>query len=68
MFSRFGLTKCVGPMYPGGWKTSYSVRFYTYTELRALLLDVGFAAVAAVGHDGEPLTLESRRMLVVATR
>ena len=49
-------------------KTSYSVRFYTYTELRGLLLDVGFAAVAAVGHDGEPLTLESRRMLVVATR
>jgi len=49
-------------------KTEYSVRFYTFTELRDLLRDVGFAAVRAVGHDGEPLTLESRRMVVVATR
>lgn len=49
-------------------KTSYSVRFYTFTELRALLLDVGFAAVEGFGHDGEQLTLENRRMIVVATR
>ena len=49
-------------------KTEYSVRFYTYTELRSLLFDAGFAAVAGLGHDGEPLTLESRRMIVVATR
>ena len=49
-------------------KTSYSVRFYTFTELRDLLLDVGFAAVRGVGHDGKPLTLESRRMIVIATR
>lgn len=49
-------------------KTSYSVRFYTFTELRTLLLDTGFAAVEGFGHDGEPLTLESRRMIVVATR
>lgn len=49
-------------------KTSYSVRFYTFTELRTLLLDAGFAAVEGFGHDGEPLTLESRRMIVVATR
>lgn len=49
-------------------KTEYSVRFYTYTELRSLLLDVGFAEVDAVGHDGRPLTLESRRMIVIATR
>jgi SAM-dependent methyltransferase len=49
-------------------KTVYSVRFYTFTELRSLLLDVGFAAVEAVGHDGQPLTLDTRRMIVIATR
>ena len=49
-------------------KTEYSVRFYTFTELRDLLHAVGFTAVEAVGHDGLPLTLESRRMIVIATR
>jgi SAM-dependent methyltransferase len=49
-------------------RTSYSVRFYTYTELRALLLDAGFTAVEPVGHDGGTLTLETRRMIVIATR
>jgi SAM-dependent methyltransferase len=49
-------------------KTEYSVRFYTYTELRSLLLGVGFAAVEAMGHDRRPLTLETRRMIVIATR
>ena len=48
--------------------TSYSVRFYTFTELRSLLLEAGFSHVEGLGHDGEPLTLESRRMIVVATR
>jgi SAM-dependent methyltransferase len=49
-------------------KTEYSVRCYTLTELRSLLVDAGFAAVEATGHDGGPVTLESRRMVVVATR
>jgi SAM-dependent methyltransferase len=49
-------------------KTEYSVRFYTFTELRSLLLDAGFSSVEGVGHDGKPLTLESRRMIVIATR
>jgi len=49
-------------------KTGYSVRFYTYTELRDLLLGVGFSSVEGVGHDRNPLTLESRRMIVIATR
>jgi SAM-dependent methyltransferase len=49
-------------------KTAYSVRFFTYTELRDLLLGVGFSSVEGVGHDGKPLTLESRRMIVIATR
>lgn len=49
-------------------KTEYSVRFYSFTELRSLLLDVGFSSVDGVGHDGDPLTLETRRMIVIATR
>jgi SAM-dependent methyltransferase len=49
-------------------KTVYSVRFYTFTELRDLLLAAGFSSVEAVGHDGQPLTLETRRMVVIATR
>ena len=49
-------------------KTSYSVRFFTYTELRDLPLGVGFSSVEGVGHDRKPLTLESRRMIVIATR
>ena len=36
--------------------------------MRSLLLDAGFSSVDAVGHDGGPLTLESRRMIVIATR
>ncbi len=49
-------------------KTVYSVRFYTFTELRSLLLDAGFGAVDGIGHDGSPLTLDTRRMIVIATR
>jgi SAM-dependent methyltransferase len=49
-------------------KTEYSVRFYTFTELRSLLLDAGFAAVEGIGHDGGSLTLETRRMIVIANR
>jgi SAM-dependent methyltransferase len=49
-------------------RTAYSVRFFTYTELRDLLLGVGFSSVEGVGHDRKPLTLESRRMIVIATR
>src|SRR5829696_1461356 len=49
-------------------RTAYSVRFYTYTELRDLLGGAGFSSVRGVGHDGKPLTLESRRMIVMATR
>ena len=47
---------------------AFSVRFYSFTELRSLLVDAGFASVEAVGHDGKPLTTETRRMVVVATR
>jgi SAM-dependent methyltransferase len=49
-------------------KIEYSVRFYTYTELRDLMVGAGFSSVRAVGHDGEALTLDTRRMIVIATR
>ena len=50
-------------------RAHFSVRLFTYTELRDWLLQAGFTGVT--GYDwesGEPLTLESRRMIVVATR
>ncbi len=46
---------------------SFFVRLPSYTELRDWLLATGFAAVEAYGEDGAPLTLDSRRMVVVAT-
>ena len=47
----------------------FSVRLFTFTELRDWLRSAGFSSVG--GYDkvsGEPLTPETRRMLVVATR
>jgi hypothetical protein len=44
----------------------YFVRMFTYPELRDWLLEAGFAAVTGHGEDGEPLSAEHRRMLVVA--
>jgi SAM-dependent methyltransferase len=49
-------------------RADYSVRFFTFTELRDWLLDAGFSEVEVSGHEGEPLDLRVRRMLVVATR
>jgi SAM-dependent methyltransferase len=46
----------------------FSVRVFTFTELRDWLLEAGFSVVDATGHEGEPLDLRVRRMLVVATR
>jgi SAM-dependent methyltransferase len=46
----------------------FSVRFFTFTELRDWLLDAGFSSVAVSGQEGEPLDLQVRRMVVVATR
>jgi SAM-dependent methyltransferase len=47
---------------------SFFVRLPSYTELRDWLLTAGFADVRAYGDDGTPLTLESRRMIAVATK
>jgi SAM-dependent methyltransferase len=49
-------------------RTAYSVRFYTYTEIRDLLVDVGFVSVEAFDQEGKELSYESRRMIVLATR
>lgn len=47
----------------------YSVRHWTFTELRDWLYAAGFAEVTACdAENGEPLTLESRRMIVVARK
>jgi SAM-dependent methyltransferase len=46
---------------------SYVVRQFTFTELRGWLLDAGFTTVDGYDEHGAPLTLDSRRMIVVAT-
>ncbi|MCE7011804.1 class I SAM-dependent methyltransferase [Kibdelosporangium philippinense] len=46
----------------------FSVRLFTFTELRDWLLDAGFTNVAGYGEDGTPLAPENRRMIVVAQR
>ena len=44
----------------------FSVRTFAFTELRDWLLAAGFTSVSPYGNDGEPFTLTSRRMVVVA--
>lgn len=46
----------------------FSVRLFTFTELRDWLLDAGFARVDGYGDVDERLTLEHRRMVVVASK
>jgi hypothetical protein len=43
----------------------YSVRMFGFPGLRDWLRAAGFIAVAGYGDDGQPLTAESRRMIVV---
>lgn len=45
----------------------FAVRVFPFTELRDWLLDAGFSAVEVYSGDGGPFTLDSPRMLVVAT-
>ena len=45
----------------------FEVRMFTFPELRDWLLDAGLATVNAYGEDGEPLSADHRRMIVVAT-
>jgi hypothetical protein len=46
----------------------FSVRAFTFTELREWLLDAGFSSVDVSGQEGEALDLQVRRMVIVATR
>ncbi|GAA3099000.1 MULTISPECIES: hypothetical protein [Nonomuraea] len=44
------------------------VRLFTFPEVRDLMLAAGFTSVHAFGAEGGPLTIDSRRMIVVAGR
>jgi SAM-dependent methyltransferase len=46
----------------------FSVRMLTAAELRDWMLAAGFREAKAFGEDGEPLTLDHRRMTVVARK
>jgi SAM-dependent methyltransferase len=46
----------------------FSVRMFTAAELRDWMLAAGFSEARAYGDDGEPLTLEHRRMTVVGRK
>jgi hypothetical protein len=46
----------------------FSVRLFTFAELSDWLLQSGFERVDGYGMDGEPLSLESRRMIAVARK
>ena len=47
---------------------TFSVRMFVAVELGAWLRDAGFSAVDFLDRQGEPLTVESRRMVTVARR
>ncbi|MGE5135633.1 MAG: SAM-dependent methyltransferase [Gemmatimonadota bacterium] len=49
-------------------RVPFSVRLFTFPELRDWLLAAGFATVDGYGEDGQPLTAASRRMITVACR
>jgi len=46
----------------------FSVRMLTAAELRSWMLGAGFSEAFAYGDDGEPLTLEHRRMTIVGRK
>jgi SAM-dependent methyltransferase len=53
------------------WRTrrfEFDVRMFTFTELRGWLLDAGFEAVEVYDGEGNELTLDSWRMITVASR
>lgn len=47
---------------------NFFVRHFTFVEIRDWLLQAGFSQVQGYGYDGEPLALDSRRMIVLATK
>jgi len=49
-------------------RVAFEVREFTFTELRSWLVEAGFGAVDGYGRDGEPLTLDHPRMIVIARK
>jgi hypothetical protein len=47
-------------------RVNFVKRLFGFPELREWLLAAGFTAVAGYGEDGQPLTADHRRMVVVA--
>ncbi len=49
-------------------RTSFFTRLFSYTELRDWLLEAGFVSVDGFAGDGSPLRMDSRRMILIATK
>jgi SAM-dependent methyltransferase len=49
-------------------RRAFFTRLFTFTELRDWLLAAGFVRVDGYGSDGRPLTVESPRMILVASK
>lgn len=49
-------------------RSHHFVRLLAITEWTSWLADAGFVEPRFVGHDGEPITLETERLVVLATR
>lgn len=49
-------------------RMQFFVRMFTYPELSAWLREAGFRHVGGYDHDGHELTVESRRMIVIADK
>jgi hypothetical protein len=47
-------------------RVPFFIRTFTFTELRDWLRDAGFTSAEGYGEDGGPLTLDSRRMIILA--
>ncbi len=48
---------------------AFSVRLYTFTELRLILRSIGFEVGGVyAGYDGAPITVQSTRMLILARK
>jgi SAM-dependent methyltransferase len=48
-------------------RTKFSVRVFAFTEIREWLIEAGFRNVQVLDREGAPFTIESRRMVVIAT-
>ena len=49
-------------------RVPFFVRLFTFTEVRDWLLDAGFADVSGHDENGDPLSTDSHRMIVIARR